>query len=71
VRCHTLDCPMHQGTVAQRLVPSGTVEESSDCPVRHRTVGAKADSANGRLIDPMANGAPDRAPDCPVCHRKL
>jgi hypothetical protein len=28
VRCHTPDCPVHQGTVAQRLVPGGTVEEA-------------------------------------------
>jgi hypothetical protein len=27
VRCHTLDYPVHQGTVAQRLVPGGTMEE--------------------------------------------
>jgi hypothetical protein len=24
VRCHTLDCRVHQGTVAQWLVPGGT-----------------------------------------------
>jgi hypothetical protein len=30
VRCHTPNCPVHQGTVAQRLVLSGTVEESPD-----------------------------------------
>jgi hypothetical protein len=27
-RCHTADCPVHQGTVAQRLVPIGIVEEN-------------------------------------------
>jgi hypothetical protein len=27
------DCPVHQGTVAQRLVPGGTVEKRPpDCP---------------------------------------
>jgi hypothetical protein len=26
VSCHTSDCLVHQGTVAQRLVPGGTVE---------------------------------------------
>jgi hypothetical protein len=34
VRCHTRDCPVHQGTVAQRLVPGGTGgEKPPDCPV--------------------------------------
>jgi hypothetical protein len=34
VWCHTLDCPVHQGTVAQRLVLGGTgVEKPPDCPV--------------------------------------
>jgi hypothetical protein len=41
IRCHTPDCPVHQGTVAQRLVPGGTVEESPDCPVWHQTVRCK------------------------------
>jgi hypothetical protein len=36
-RCHTPDCPVHQGTVAQRLVPGGTVEEGPDCPVQRLT----------------------------------
>jgi hypothetical protein len=35
------DCPVHQGTVAQRLVPDGSVEEGSDCPLPHRTVQCK------------------------------
>jgi hypothetical protein len=60
------DCPVHQGTVAQRLVPGGTMEEGPDCSVAHRTVRAKADNANGRLIDPTASGASDRTLDCPV-----
>jgi hypothetical protein len=34
VWCHTSDCPVHQGTVAQWLVPSGTGgEKLPDCPV--------------------------------------
>jgi hypothetical protein len=34
VRCHTPNCPMHLGTVAQRLVLGGTMEKRSpDCPV--------------------------------------
>jgi hypothetical protein len=33
-RCQTSDCPVHQGTIAQRLVPGGTVEERSDCLVQ-------------------------------------
>jgi hypothetical protein len=37
IRCHTLDCLVHQGTVAQRLVPGGTVEKSPDCPVQRLT----------------------------------
>jgi hypothetical protein len=65
VRCHTPDCPVHQETVAQRLVPGGTMEE------RTGLSGVKADNANGRLTDPKASGATDRAPDCPVCHIKL
>jgi hypothetical protein len=32
------DCPMHQGTVAQHLVPGGTIEEGTDCPVLYRIV---------------------------------
>jgi hypothetical protein len=47
---HTPDCPVHQGTVAQWLVPGGTKERS------HRTVrcdievsGVKAYNANGHL----------------------
>jgi hypothetical protein len=43
------DCPVedtpdylvHQGTVAQRLVPGGTMEEGPDCPVPHQTVRCK------------------------------
>jgi hypothetical protein len=31
----TSDSPVHQRTVAQRLVPGGTVEEGPDCPVPH------------------------------------
>jgi hypothetical protein len=41
VRCHTPDYPVHQGTVAQWLVPGGTVEEDMDCPVPHQTVWCK------------------------------
>jgi hypothetical protein len=37
VWCHTLDCPVHQETVAQWLVPGGIVEECI------RLFGAKAD----------------------------
>jgi hypothetical protein len=34
VRCHTLDSPMHQGTIAQRLVPGVTVQKRPpDCLV--------------------------------------
>jgi hypothetical protein len=33
---HTLDCPVHQGTTAQRLVPGGTRRED------HRTVRYEA-----------------------------
>jgi hypothetical protein len=34
VRCHTPDCPVHPGTVAQRLVPGGTDGENPpDCLV--------------------------------------
>jgi hypothetical protein len=34
VRCHTPNCPVPQGTVAQRLVPGGTGGENlPDCPV--------------------------------------
>jgi hypothetical protein len=56
------DNPIHQGTVAQRLVPGGTMEES------HRTVRCKANTTNDhlQLTDPTVSGAPDRAPDCPV-----
>jgi hypothetical protein len=57
---------MHHGIVAQRLVPSGTVEESPDCPVWHRTIQCKADSANGHLPDPTASAASDMTPDCLV-----
>jgi hypothetical protein len=32
------NCPVHQETVAQRLVPGGTVEEGANCPVPHQTV---------------------------------
>jgi hypothetical protein len=28
VWCHMVDCLVHQGTVAQQLVPGGTMEES-------------------------------------------
>jgi hypothetical protein len=38
VSCHTSDYQVHQGTVAQRLVLGGTVEEGTDCPVPHQTV---------------------------------
>jgi hypothetical protein len=48
---------VHQGTVAQRLVPGGTVEE------RTGLSSIKVDSANGRLADPTASGVPDRASD--------
>jgi hypothetical protein len=41
VRCDTPDCPVHQGTVAQWLVPSGTMEEGTDCSVPHWTVRYK------------------------------
>jgi hypothetical protein len=30
------------------------VEEGTDRPVPHRTIGAKADSANGHLTDPTS-----------------
>jgi hypothetical protein len=58
------DCLVHQRTLAQRLVPSGTVEESPDYPVWHRTIRCKADSTNGHLTDPTASDTPDRARDC-------
>jgi hypothetical protein len=53
------DFLVHQGTVAQRLVPGGTMEES------HQTVWCKADSANGHLQmrDPTTSGAPIRKMD--------
>jgi hypothetical protein len=60
VRLRAPDYAVHQGTVAQWLVPGGTMEES------HQTVRCKADSANDHLPDPTASGAPDMAPDCPV-----
>jgi hypothetical protein len=35
VHCHTPNCPVHQGTVAQWLVPGGTSgEKAPDSPVR-------------------------------------
>jgi hypothetical protein len=37
VRCHTPDCPVHQRTIAQRLVSGGTMDESPDCPVLRLT----------------------------------
>jgi hypothetical protein len=59
------NCPTHQGIVAQRLVPSGTVED------RHRIVQCKADNANGHLPHPTSSGAPDMAPDCLVPTTRL
>jgi hypothetical protein len=61
---------VHQGTVAQRLVPGGTIEEGTGLS------GAKDDSANGRLTDPTARRTEQGhrtfrclPPDCPVCQR--
>jgi hypothetical protein len=62
VWCDTPDCPVHQGTLAQWLVPGGTIEKS------HHTVwcdtglpGVKACSANGHLLCQIQwLGAPDR-----------
>jgi hypothetical protein len=55
-----------KGTVAQRLVPGGTVEEAWTVRCDTGLSDAKVDSANGRLTDPTASGALDRAPDYPV-----
>jgi hypothetical protein len=57
---------VQQGTVAQCLLPGGTMEESLDYLMCHRTVRCKANSANGHLRDPTASGALDMAPDCLV-----
>jgi hypothetical protein len=62
VRCHTADCPVHQGIVVQRLVPGGIVEES------HQTVRCKADMRQRSPAMVISNGY--RAPDCPVCRRE-
>jgi hypothetical protein len=61
---------VHQGTVAQWLVPGDTVEKAWTVRCVIGLSSAKADSANDRLTDPTASGALDRAPDCPVCHRE-
>jgi hypothetical protein len=60
------DYPVHHGTVAQRLVPGVTVEES------HRAVQCKAAHGNDHLqpSNSTASGAPDKAPDCLMCHRE-
>jgi hypothetical protein len=58
----TPDCPVHQGIVAQRLVPSGT-RETSHWTVRYDTElsGEKACSANGHLLCQIQwLGAPDK-----------
>jgi hypothetical protein len=49
------NCPVHQRTVAQRLVSGGTMKES------HQTVRCKAARANGHLqpTNPMGSGRPD------------
>jgi hypothetical protein len=58
----TPDYPVHQGIVAQQLVPGGTLEES------HRTARCKTGNANVhlQLTDPTASGAPDTTPDYSV-----
>jgi hypothetical protein len=65
VWCHPTDCPVHQGTWAQWLVPSDT---APDCSVHHQTIQCKTDSRQRSLATVISNGygAPDTTPDCSV-----
>jgi hypothetical protein len=63
----TPDCPLpHVGLSGAPGNSSPTTSSWWHYGGGHGLSGAKAYIAMGRLTDPTASGAPDRAPDCPV-----
>jgi hypothetical protein len=70
---HTPDCPVHQGTPAQRLVPGGTRRKTTGLSgvksLRRQRSPALAEQRLG--APDMLQGAVRCTPDCPVCRRGL
>jgi hypothetical protein len=71
---HTPDCPVHQGTTAQRLVPGGTRREDhwtvrcEDQTVRCRKPAVPTVTCSDRAMARRAGHATVR---CPVHHRTV